>query len=152
MRALNLPESLLPCCVPNLEFDKLVDHINDLWAKFDTNRVVWVIFDCRKMKKVFWQVHINVIMNYKCICVFLLCQKRHTYISFLWTGEGDMIFQFLHSQWLGTWTENLKNKTKKSFMQQKFQQSLPVSGKRPWGAANGLINQSEDWGLCVLFI
>ena len=44
-----LPESLLACCVPYLQFDSLTAHIHNLAAKLYTYRVVGIMFDCNQI-------------------------------------------------------------------------------------------------------
>lgn len=44
-KAVSLPEPFLSCSVPYLKFNHFVDHVDDLWAKLNTNGVIWFILD-----------------------------------------------------------------------------------------------------------
>ncbi len=48
---MNTPETLLSCCIPDLELDKLTDHTDYLRAKFNPDGVIRVIFDWKNMEK-----------------------------------------------------------------------------------------------------
>ena len=55
---INLPESFLSSCVPNLQLHRLTTNIDYLGAEFYTNSVAGVLFDCQTYEQ-FYDEHTN---------------------------------------------------------------------------------------------
>lgn len=55
---INLPESFLSSCVPNLQLHRLTTNIDYLGAEFYTNSVAGVLFDCQTCEQ-FYDEHTN---------------------------------------------------------------------------------------------